>query len=113
MEALLSNSREDGTRFVCFFGSDKWNYKKVHASDLKLAEISEERKAAKIKTKTDKTFRRPTDSDDDIPVENIPYMRNQVGSSLHVTEELRRVVEKEKSSAEGEVRLKTRFCEPD
>ena len=104
-----------------FLGSDKWNYKKAHASDLKLAEISEEWKAAKIKTKTDKTFRRPTwvvplpktDSDDDIPVENIPYMRNQVGSSPHVTEELRRVVEKEKSSAEGEVRLKTRFCEPD
>ena len=106
--------------------------KRAHANDLKLAEI-EEWKAPKIK-EPDKTFRRPTwvvpppetDSDDDIQVENIPYIRNQVGSFPHVTEagdspsqdsegwetedeipltELRRV-EKEKSSAEGEVPLK-------
>ena len=85
----------------------------------------------------DKTFRRPiwivpppeTYSDDDIQVENIPYIRNQVKSSPHVTEakdspsldsegwvtedeislaELRRV-EEEKSSAEGGMPLKTRF----
>ena len=72
MEALLTNSREDGTSFFVTWDQISGTTKRAHAHDLKLAEI-EEWKAPKIK-EPDQTFRRPTwvvppperDTDDDI-----------------------------------------------
>ena len=107
--------------------------KRAHANDLKLAEI-DEWKVPRIK-EPDKPLRRQkwvvpppeTDSDDDMQLENIPYIRDPVESFSHEAEEspshdlegweteddiplaeVRRV-EKEKENAESDVPLKDRL----